>query len=67
MERMAAEADRAQSRFLGHGLSGRFRQRSPEQLEAARMDMEHAQVRPEHPPALVSRSGACARGPAWLT
>ena len=45
MERAAVEADRAQSRFLGHDLTGRFRRdRSAEQVEAARRDMDHAQV-----------------------
>ena len=44
MERAAVDADKAQSRFLGHDLGGRFRQRSPEQTEAARIDMDHAQV-----------------------
>ena len=46
MERSAVEADKAQSRFLGHDLGGRFRrERTPEQTEAARLDMDHAQVR----------------------
>ena len=41
----AVEADKAQSRFLGHDLSTRFRRdRAPEQVEAARLDMDHAQV-----------------------